>query len=139
VAVALKGAPFAVEGAARWMAVHKSEVPDEAVRRTIEELIERRLLKRGPALKASVEGRALLGRMPLPETVRLFANERQARRDAMRALSATGATFVTAWIATLMLAERDSSHRYDGTDDARGDWGDGGWGGGDWVGGGGGD
>jgi hypothetical protein len=139
VAFALQRAPFTVEDAARWMAVHRREVPDEVVRATTAQLIERGLLGRLPALAASAKGSALLRKMPLPTVIRPFANERQARRDAIGALSPVGATFVTAWIATLMLADRDLSQR-DGADDAAardsrdGDWWDGGDFGGGWGG-----
>jgi hypothetical protein len=132
VAFAHQGAPFTVEDAARWTAVYRREVPDEAVRATTAELIERGLLGRLPALAASAKGSALLRKMPLPAIIRPFANERQARRDAIGALSPVGATFVTAWIATLMLGEGVGSrrgHRADGADDpdSGGDVRDGSW------------
>jgi hypothetical protein len=132
VAFAYQGAPFTVEDAARWMAAHRRELPDEAVRATTAELIDRGLLGRLPALAASAKGRELLRKMPLPAIIRPFANERQARRDGIGALSSVGATFVTAWVATQMLGEGVGSrrgHRVEGADgpDSGGDGGDGSW------------
>jgi hypothetical protein len=99
VAVAL-GRPFSLQEAARRMALRGRRAPGEAVRRTIEELVERGLLERTPDLRLAPAGAALLAASRPPVALRPTARDARARRDAIRALSPLGAAFVTAWAAT---------------------------------------